>query len=692
MRNKLCKKREFLLLISIILFSIISVNTLAGNVSVNYGWNGSDYIPFKLTGDGKVMTDIDAVNLTAGSFTATGNISLGEKITFALGEVIDNLVDGLIKITGSLNITENLNVIGNITGGSPVKIKGSLKVINDSGDSQFSVNSTTGIIESTEIDRLETNYMLNTFRIAEASSLSVQYVMDGIVDWFVDATGIDATLSINESRDSGSNFYARLGSSSGTFFTTNETTAYNWSAGTLGNLTVQGNINLTLSPNGSGDYENTTGTYESKVFDVGSLASWDNISWNSFPYQEELPNDLGVEINYSDGNTNMTGNVLLLHFNNNSAFGENDTNVYDFSGSNNNGTSYVNNSDGSFRGPNATGKFGKAYEFDGVDDYIDVTYDASLDLSSFTLAAWFKTTKGQQAVIDKIKDSNPWNGYGMGAGLGTLNKLDCSANGQIGWRSSARIINDNEWHHGVCAYNGTHMKVYLDGALESDSAQTASASYAVNLYIGRRRGSATKYFSGAIDEVAIWSRSLSASEIANLYKRGVLRLNIQTRTSNDNSTWTSWSSNHTNPSGTINESVRYLQYLATLTTNHVGYSPSLEWVNISYTRASTENFILISQNFTAVTEPRKSKLVFIMEEIDTATLNTDIKAYVSLDDGTNYEQVTLSNNGNYNSDGSKKIITGAETLTDRNEQTMRWKIATYNDKNIRIHGVAQNWK
>ncbi len=79
-----------------------------------------------------------------------------------------------------------------------------------------------------------------------------------------------------------------------------------------------------------------------------------------------------------------------------------------------------------------------------------------------------------------------------------------------------------------------------------------------------------------------------------------------------------------------------------------------------------------------------------MEDVDVATLNTDIKAYVSLDNGSNYEQVTLTNKGDYATD--KHIITGAKTLTDRDKQTMRWKIATYNDKNIRIHGVAQNWK
>jgi hypothetical protein len=43
------------------------------------------------------------------------NLSLGQRITFALGEMIDNIVDGWIRITGGLNVTENVNVGENVT-------------------------------------------------------------------------------------------------------------------------------------------------------------------------------------------------------------------------------------------------------------------------------------------------------------------------------------------------------------------------------------------------------------------------------------------------------------------------------------------------------------------------------------------------------------------------------------------------
>ncbi len=45
----------------------------------------------------------------------TGNLTLGQKITFSFGEIIDNIVDGWIRITGGLDVTGNAIVQGNLT-------------------------------------------------------------------------------------------------------------------------------------------------------------------------------------------------------------------------------------------------------------------------------------------------------------------------------------------------------------------------------------------------------------------------------------------------------------------------------------------------------------------------------------------------------------------------------------------------
>ncbi|MBU0958580.1 MAG: hypothetical protein KKB31_01415, partial [Nanoarchaeota archaeon] len=128
----------------------------------------------------------------------------------------------------------------------------------------------------------------------------------------------------------------------------------NWNLGTMNNMEVEGagaDANLTSNM--------SSGGFLSRIFDAGSTVDWKNITYNlEYPYGEEL---LSNQVDVPE--INMTGNVLLMHFNNDSSIGENDTHVYDWSGNGNNGTV----TDAVL---NSSGKFSGAFEFDGVDDYI----------------------------------------------------------------------------------------------------------------------------------------------------------------------------------------------------------------------------------------------------------------------------------------------------------------------------------
>jgi len=118
--------------------SSTSITTAATPYSVKAAY---DLANSKLSAESDTLATV-----TARGNTTTQNITIGNKLTFALNEFIDNLVNGWLRITGSLNITGDLNVIGNITGGSPVKIKGGLNVLNASGTTHLYVNDTTGYI------------------------------------------------------------------------------------------------------------------------------------------------------------------------------------------------------------------------------------------------------------------------------------------------------------------------------------------------------------------------------------------------------------------------------------------------------------------------------------------------------------------------------------------------------------------
>jgi hypothetical protein len=54
-------------------------------------------------------------NIEESDISTTTNLTLGGKITFTFGEIIDNLVDGIIQITGNLLVTGDMNVTNNLT-------------------------------------------------------------------------------------------------------------------------------------------------------------------------------------------------------------------------------------------------------------------------------------------------------------------------------------------------------------------------------------------------------------------------------------------------------------------------------------------------------------------------------------------------------------------------------------------------
>ena len=107
------------------------------------------------------------------------------------------------------------------------------------------------------------------------------------------------------------------------------------------------------------------------------------------------------------------------------------------------------------------------------------------------------------------------------------------------------------------------------------------------------------------------------------------------------------------------------------------------------------NMTLVSNAQTAQAAPSNSRVCLLMDpSTGTTTLNTDIKAYVSRDNGTTYSQATLADEGTYT--GTQKILAGTVDVSGQPSGTsMRYKITTHNQsagvKETRIYGTALSW-
>jgi hypothetical protein len=157
-------------------------------------------------------------------------------------------------------------------------------------------------------------------------------------------------------------------------------------------------------------------------------------------------------------------------------------------------------------------------DFGGTGDYIDCGSPTIFDdLTSFSFSCWFNSNvKGNDdGILGK------WN---TGTDRSFALNLETSGNirfivrsGGVGAQS---YINTSDWSTGnwynvIGTYDGSNVKLYLDGVLKDTVALTGTVDNATQSFRIGRYG-ASSDFNGNIDEVAIWNRALSASEISAL--------------------------------------------------------------------------------------------------------------------------------------------------------------------------------
>ncbi|NJD55299.1 MAG: DUF11 domain-containing protein, partial [Nitrospirae bacterium] len=168
------------------------------------------------------------------------------------------------------------------------------------------------------------------------------------------------------------------------------------------------------------------------------------------------------------------------------------------------------------------GKVDQAFSFDGVDDYISIPHNANLDPSAITVDAWIKTPAGpERVIVEKSHDNTGgWVMEVHGDGRASFAYF----NGDMSWTTnsvfSIGTVADNNWHHVAATLEGSAIKIYIDGALDNSAVYSGTPiPNSRNVNIGKWYGGG-RFFNGLIDEVEIFSRALSAQEIAAIYNAG----------------------------------------------------------------------------------------------------------------------------------------------------------------------------
>ena len=191
--------------------------------------------------------------------------------------------------------------------------------------------------------------------------------------------------------------------------------------------------------------------------------------------------------------------------------------VADASGNNNNGT--VGGA-----GWVPIGKSGGALNFDGTNDWVTVPDANSLDLTTgMTVSAWVRPDNLGTAWRSVMFKERPGAVvYGLYANTsGQVPNVEATFGNTTEDVRGTTKVPDNQWTYLAGTYDGTTLRMYVNGNLVGSEALGGAMTTSTSpLRIGgnERWG---EFFDGLIDEVRVYNRALSATEIQGDMIRGV---------------------------------------------------------------------------------------------------------------------------------------------------------------------------
>jgi predicted NUDIX family phosphoesterase len=148
----------------------------------------------------------------------------------------------------------------------------------------------------------------------------------------------------------------------------------------------------------------------------------------------------------------------------------------------------------------SSGEVGYALSFDGVDDYVQISDDPSLDINgAITIEAWIRphNISTWAAIISR-------NEYARRLLLGPGGKIQAEFGGTI-QTTATGVITQNEWNHVAYSSDGTTSVIYVNGTAVLTGAGGADFNSSTDIFIGKTKAGYYP-FDGEIDELKIYGK------------------------------------------------------------------------------------------------------------------------------------------------------------------------------------------
>ena len=163
-------------------------------------------------------------------------------------------------------------------------------------------------------------------------------------------------------------------------------------------------------------------------------------------------------------------------------------------------------------------------------NYQDVANSPSLQLSQFSVAAWFKTSSNFASdafIVNKGGVGSDSSGQNLNYGIWMTSSEKVKAgfetsSGADQYVTSLNSFNDGKWHYAVVTFGGSSVILYVDGVQvgtksTSGASPETSGTKPVRIGANSRVTPPGNFFTGEVDEVRVWNDDLTVQQIADAF-------------------------------------------------------------------------------------------------------------------------------------------------------------------------------
>jgi hypothetical protein len=170
---------------------------------------------------------------------------------------------------------------------------------------------------------------------------------------------------------------------------------------------------------------------------------------------------------------------------------------------------------------------------DGDADYAFANDDTSFSVTdAVTVAAWVKINSNGTTSSIARKGATQTPAYSLNKVSGDRFTFWIALGSWVNSGYSSTIATIGEWYHVAGVYDGSEIKIYVNGDLEaSNSYSGAIPTTTDNFYIGVDATTWVEYFNGSVEELSVWSKALTEAQIQTVMNDSLSAAYYQTNDS-----------------------------------------------------------------------------------------------------------------------------------------------------------------